>query len=71
MESLYVLIPLSVGLILVILAVFGWALHKGQFDDLDAEGERILTEDAEPIDTDQGRGSAGRKESADRSDSTE
>ena len=40
MESLYILIPLSAGLVLVILAVFGWAVHRGQFEDLDAEGER-------------------------------
>ncbi len=71
MESLYVLIPLSAGLVLVILAIFGWALHKGQFDDLEDEGERILTEDAEPIDTDQGLGPGGRKESRNRHDLTE
>jgi cbb3-type cytochrome oxidase maturation protein len=53
MESLYVLIPLSAGLVLVIIAVFGWAVHRGQFDDIEAEGERILTEDPAPVDTDQ------------------
>ena len=53
MESLYLLIPLSVGLVLIILAVFGWALNKGQFDDLEAEGERILTDEADSLDTDQ------------------
>jgi cbb3-type cytochrome oxidase maturation protein len=53
MESLYLLIPLSAGLVLVIIAVFGWAVHRGQFDDLDAEGERILTSDQRSVDTDQ------------------
>lgn len=53
MESLYLLIPLSAGLVLAILAVFGWAVHRGQFDDLDAEGERILTSDPPVVDTDQ------------------
>jgi cbb3-type cytochrome oxidase maturation protein len=53
MESLYVLIPLSAGLVLVIIAVFGWAVNRGQFDDLDAEGERILTADPPLVDTDQ------------------
>ena len=38
MDSLYLLIPLSVALVLVILAVFGWALHGGQFEDLESEG---------------------------------
>ena len=53
MESLYLLIPLSVGLVLVILAVFGWALNKGQFEDLEREGERILTDEVVSLDTDQ------------------
>jgi cbb3-type cytochrome oxidase maturation protein len=42
MESLYVLIPLSVLLVLAILAVLGWAINRGQFDDIEAEGHRIL-----------------------------
>ena len=53
MESLYLLIPLSAGLVLFILAVFGWALHGGQFEDLEREGERILTGDEEISDADQ------------------
>ncbi len=53
MESLYLLIPLSAGLVLVIIAVFGWAVHRGQFEDLESEGERILTDEAKPVDTDQ------------------
>jgi cbb3-type cytochrome oxidase maturation protein len=63
MESLYVLIPLSAALVLVIIAVFGWAVHRGQFDDLEAEGERILTEDAAPVDADQARERAAPQES--------
>ncbi len=53
MESLYLLIPMSAGLVLVILAIFGWAVNRGQFDDLEAEGQRILTEDTPPVDVDQ------------------
>ncbi len=53
MESLYLLIPVSVGLVLVIIAIFAWALNKGQFEDLEAEGERILTDDAAALDIDQ------------------
>ena len=55
MESLYLLIPLSVGLVLVILAVFGWALNKGQFEELEAEGERILRDETTSLDADQAR----------------
>lgn len=53
MDILYLLIPLSAVLILVIVGVFGWALHKGQFDDLEREGERILEQDLGPVDADQ------------------
>jgi cbb3-type cytochrome oxidase maturation protein len=42
MEILFVLIPVSVLLVLAILAVLGWAINSGQFEDIDAEGHRIL-----------------------------
>lgn len=45
MDILYLLIPLSAVLVLLVLAIFAWALHHGQFDDLEREGERILTDD--------------------------
>ena len=50
MESLYLLIPLSAVLVLLILGVFGWAVQRGQFEDLEYEGERILTDEASPLD---------------------
>ena len=45
MEILYLLIPLSAVLVRAIIGLFGWALHRGQFDDLAREGERILDTD--------------------------
>ncbi|MBT0570670.1 cbb3-type cytochrome oxidase assembly protein CcoS [Curvibacter sp. CHRR-16] len=42
MEILYLLIPLSVVLVFFVLLGLWWAIDKGQFEDLDAEGERIL-----------------------------
>jgi len=42
MDILYLLIPMSALLVLGILGVFAWALHGGQFDDLEQQGERIL-----------------------------
>ena len=55
MESLYLLIPLSVVLILAIGGLLVWAAMSGQFDSLDQEGQRILDEDDEPgPDGDQG-----------------
>jgi len=64
MESLYLLIPLSAGLVLVIIAIFGWALHGGQFDELEREGERILEHDAPALDGDQGSAISRPKESS-------
>lgn len=42
MESLYLLLPMSVLLVLAIIGVFAWALHSGQFEDLEREGWRVL-----------------------------
>jgi cbb3-type cytochrome oxidase maturation protein len=43
-DILFLLIPLSSVLMLAIVGVFAWALHRGQFDDLEDEGTRILLE---------------------------
>ena len=45
MEILLMLIPLSVGLVLIILLGLWWAIHSGQFESLDREAERILKDD--------------------------
>ena len=65
---MWLLIPLSAGLVLVILAIFGWALHRGQFDDIEAEGERILTNDSPALDPDQVQREPVTEESARRSE---
>jgi cbb3-type cytochrome oxidase maturation protein len=54
MDILYLLIPMSAVLVLLILGVFGWALHRGQFDDVEREGGRILEDDGTGVDRDQG-----------------
>ena len=66
MEILYLLIPLSAVLVLLILGLFGWALHRGQFDDLDREGERILQSDPPQVDAHQAR-APGQAEQSPRS----
>lgn len=45
MESLYILIPLSVILVFVIGAVFWWSVRSGQFDDLEGPAHRLLMDD--------------------------
>lgn len=63
MDILFLLIPFSAVLVLLILAVFGWAVHRGQFEDLDREGTRILEADRAAIDADQADFKDGPKES--------
>jgi cbb3-type cytochrome oxidase maturation protein len=48
MESMYLLIPLSVVLVLAIGGILAWAVMSGQFDDLEAEGRRIVDEPDAP-----------------------
>jgi cbb3-type cytochrome oxidase maturation protein len=42
MDILYLLLPLSVVLVLLFL---GWSVYRGQFEDLEQEGVRILEQD--------------------------
>ena len=48
MESLYLLVPLSVVLVLVIGVLFWRALEGGQFDDLERPGHDVLADDDRP-----------------------
>lgn len=45
MTALYLLIPLSLLLVGIAIAVFIWAVNSGQFDDLDSPAWRILDDD--------------------------
>ena len=45
MDILFILIPLSVVLALMILGALGWAVWRGQFEGIEAEAERILQSD--------------------------
>ena len=45
MESLYLLIPLSVILVLLIGGILVWAVMSGQFEELDDVGSKVLDED--------------------------
>jgi len=57
MESLYLLIPVSVILVFVIAGLFWWSVRSGQFDDLEGPAHRII------MDRDATKAS-GRKEKA-------
>ena len=45
MESLYLLIPVSVVLVFLIGLVFWWSLKSGQMEDLEGPAYRILKDD--------------------------
>ncbi|MDR2017217.1 MAG: cbb3-type cytochrome oxidase assembly protein CcoS [Burkholderiales bacterium] len=66
MEILWLLIPVSVLLVLVMGCVFWWGVRSGQFDDLDGPAYRILADDDNPapeIASGEGSGAEkGRKE---------
>lgn len=48
METLYLLIPVSVVLVFLIGLAFWWSLRNGQFDDLEGPAYRILMDDDKP-----------------------
>lgn len=45
MESLLLLVPVALLLIVLAVKLFFWAVKDGQFDDLNTEGQRILFDD--------------------------
>ena len=48
MESVFLLIPISVLLVFGIAAAFWWSVRSGQFDDLEGPGFRVLMEEDHP-----------------------
>lgn len=48
MNVLLILIPVTLVLVGIAVAMFFWAVNKGQFDDLDTPALRILEEDPPP-----------------------
>lgn len=48
METLYLLVPMSLVLVALIAGVLWWALHAGQYDDLDRPAEAILLDNDKP-----------------------
>ena len=50
MNGLMILLPIALGLGLLGLMAFFWALRRGQFEDLDGAANRILLdEEDEPL----------------------
>jgi cbb3-type cytochrome oxidase maturation protein len=45
MESLYLLIPISLVVVAVIVLILYWAVKSGQFEDLEGPSHSILMDD--------------------------
>ncbi len=45
MDILFILIPLSVLMAIVVLGGLWWAIYRGQFEDIEEEGKRIMEQD--------------------------
>ena len=48
MEILFLLIPLSLVLVVLVAGIFLWAVRSGQFDDMEGPAYRILMDDDSP-----------------------
>lgn len=45
MSVIYVILPLAILMAAAALAAFFWAVHRGQFDDLDTPAHRAIFDD--------------------------
>jgi len=47
MDIIYLLIPISLLLVVIIIAVLFWAVKSGQYDDMEGPRHKILMDDDE------------------------
>ncbi len=47
MDIIYLLLPVALIFVVIIIAVFFWAVKSDQFDDLEGPAHRILMDDDE------------------------
>lgn len=55
MTALLILVPLSIGMGLVGLCAFVWALRGGQFDDPEGNAWRVIALECPPVALDEAR----------------
>ena len=48
METIFLLVPLALVLVVIIVWVFLWAVRSDQFEDLEGPAHRILMDEDEP-----------------------
>lgn len=49
MSMIAILIPIALGMGLLGLAAFFWAMRHGQFEDLDGAAQRVLIDDEDKL----------------------
>ena len=52
MDILFLLIPLSVVLVVLVGLAFWWSVRSGQYDDLEGPAHRIFDDDHVPVERD-------------------
>lgn len=65
MESLYILIPLSVVLVFVIGVIFWWSVRSGQYDDMEGPAYRLLMDDRDEFESKGAQSKKGGEDNAD------
>lgn len=48
MESLFMLIPIAIGVMIIVVIAFLYTVRSGQYDDLEGPAYRILMDDDDP-----------------------
>ncbi len=52
MDIIYLLLPVALIIVVIIIAIFFWAVKSDQFEDLEGPAHRILMDDDEkPVDS--------------------
>jgi cbb3-type cytochrome oxidase maturation protein len=51
MEAIYLLLPVALIIVIVIIAIFFWAVKSDQFEDLEGPAHRIIMDDEDTIST--------------------
>ena len=49
MEVIYLLLPVALIIVIIIVAVFYWAVKSDQFEDLEGPAHRIIMDDDDTI----------------------
>lgn len=66
MELIYIILPLAIVLAIAALIAFFWAVHRGQFDDLDTPRYRALFDDVPESPRKNGNGKPQTKDQNER-----